>query len=154
MKALLSDMKKCFKCLSVKSFGDFYKHPKMTGGRLNKCKECVRLDVDKYRLKNLERLRAYDKQKAKAYSKTETSKKTKINYRKNNLIKGRAHSRVQYLIESGKMKRLPCEVCGEVKSQAHHDDYNKPLDVRFLCQIHHSEHHKNERAQKRGSKST
>ena len=29
----------------------------------------------------------------------------------------------------GRLIRQPCEVCGEVKSQAHHGDYGKPLDV-------------------------
>lgn len=39
------------------------------------------------------------------------------------------------------MKRLPCEVCGNVKSEAHHDDYSKPYDVRFLCREHHILYH-------------
>lgn len=47
-----------------------------------------------------------------------------------------------------------CEVCGAVKTfrdgrsgiQAHHDDYNKPLEVRWLCQKCHHEWHKNHKA--------
>lgn len=37
--------------------------------------------------------------------------------------------------------RKPCEVCGE-QAEAHHDDYNKPLEVRWLCFKHHREWHK------------
>jgi hypothetical protein len=57
--------------------------------------------------------------------------------------KGHAHARnmAARAIRSGKLKRLPCEVCGNLKSHAHHDDYSKPLDVRFLCDPHHREHH-------------
>jgi len=46
-------------------------------------------------------------------------------------------------IKQGRLTRLPCEVCGTNEDvQAHHDDYNKPLDIRWLCRKHHREHHK------------
>lgn len=44
-------------------------------------------------------------------------------------------------IASGKLVREPCEVCGNPKVDAHHDDYCKPLSVRWLCRAHHFEHH-------------
>jgi len=50
---------------------------------------------------------------------------------------------VTLAIRMGVIKRKPCEVCGEKYAVAHHDDYMKPLDVRFLCHSHHQKYHKN-----------
>lgn len=41
------------------------------------------------------------------------------------------------------LKSKPCEVCANEKSEAHHDNYNYKLSVRWLCRIHHLEFHKN-----------
>ena len=53
----------------------------------------------------------------------------------------KARNALNYQIERGRIQRQPCEVCGEPKSQAHHHDYSKPFDVRWLCQKHHAEAH-------------
>jgi hypothetical protein len=45
-------------------------------------------------------------------------------------------------VRDGKLVRQPCEVCGNPKSDGHHDDYSKPLEVRWLCRTHHMEHHR------------
>ena len=39
----------------------------------------------------------------------------------------------------------PCEVCGSKNVQMHHDDYNKPLSVRWLCVEHHRSLHKQQK---------
>jgi hypothetical protein len=48
-------------------------------------------------------------------------------------------------VRLGKLKRLPCEVCGAPETDGHHDDYSKPLDVRWLCRRHHAEVHAEQR---------
>ncbi len=53
-----------------------------------------------------------------------------------------ARSKVGYAIKSGRLTRQPCAVCGSAPAEAHHDDYSRPLDVRWLCKPHHREHHK------------
>ncbi len=51
--------------------------------------------------------------------------------------KWKARAKVSHAIKIGVLHRLPCEVCGEVKSQAHHEDYTKPLEVKWVCIKHH-----------------
>ncbi len=52
-------------------------------------------------------------------------------YRKNpkNALKIRVHEIVYHAVKKGILTRKPCEVCGELKVEAHHDDYSKILDV-------------------------
>ena len=68
--------------------------------------------------------------------------KAKRNYIKRNPIKRSATIAVGNAIRDGKLIKKCCEVCGNVESFAHHDDYNKPLLVRWLCDFHHKEWHK------------
>lgn len=56
---------------------------------------------------------------------------------------GYAHDKVYYAIKTGKITKKPCEVCGSMSAEAHHCDYNKPLDVMWLCKKCHTEWHKN-----------
>jgi hypothetical protein len=40
---------------------------------------------------------------------------------------------------TGKLTKLPCEICGDPNSEMHHWDYSKPYDVTFFCKVHHAE---------------
>lgn len=48
-----------------------------------------------------------------------------------------ARSYAGVYLRRGKIKRCPCEVCGSTDAQMHHDDYSKPLEVRWLCRKCH-----------------
>lgn len=48
-----------------------------------------------------------------------------------------------HYLRDNHIERQPCEICG-AKAEAHHDNYDKPLDVRWLCFKHHRQwHHDN-----------
>lgn len=51
--------------------------------------------------------------------------------------KRKAREILRMNVRSGNVQKLPCEFCGDLKSEAHHTDYSKPLDVRWLCKKHH-----------------
>lgn len=72
----------------------------------------------------------------------EERRKSTQEWRARNRDKFRAHGKVAKALRSGKLAKLPCSVCGNPKSQAHHDDYSKPLEVKWLCQTHHKELHR------------
>ncbi len=54
-----------------------------------------------------------------------------------------ARYKVANALKMGVLTKQPCELCGEKKADAHHDDYNKPLEVRWLCRRCHINWHKN-----------
>jgi len=45
-------------------------------------------------------------------------------------------------ILNGQLHKQPCVVCESTEQvDAHHDNYDKPLKVKWLCRIHHAEEH-------------
>jgi len=48
-----------------------------------------------------------------------------------------AREQVRNAVRSGRLKPGPCRVCGAQETQAHHEDYAKPLEVEWLCPLHH-----------------
>lgn len=85
------------------------------------------------------RYRATKKGKATeaAYRKSAKRKAVLAKYdkaaRKRNQAKFKARSVVNNAKRDGKIKPAPCANCGKKKTQAHHTDYTKPLEVVWLC---------------------
>jgi hypothetical protein len=59
-----------------------------------------------------------------------------------------AHMAVQRAVWNGYLVRKPCEECGAIRNddgsviQTHHDDYDRALEVRWLCKNHHQQWHR------------
>lgn len=134
--------KECFKCKAVKPLEDFYKHSSMADGHVNKCKECNKKDVNEHRLKNIDRIREYDKTRAKTIERRKANVEINRAWRAEDRRRGAAHSAVSRAIKSGELVRQACERCGDKNSLAHHEDYDKQLDVMWLCQPCHKQRHK------------
>lgn len=126
----------CFKCNQALPITCFYKHRRMYDGHLNKCKECTKNDVREYRLANLDKIRAYDRERGNRL--TPEYMKAYILVYPN---KYKAKNMVNNAVRDHKLFREPCETCGHEETHAHHDDYLKPLNVRWLCPIHHKKWH-------------
>jgi len=134
-------MKICFKCKVEKDRTDFYKHPAMKDGLLGKCKECSKKDSIQHRNDNLESYRSYDRERSKLPHRLELGVKINKEYRAKYPDRYKANTEVSNAVRDGRLEKWPCMVCGDVKSVGHHPDYSRPLDVVWLCQIHHKEAH-------------
>ena len=56
-------------------------------------------------------------------------------------LKANCRSYLNVYIKRGKITKLPCEQCNNPSSEAHHEDYNKPLIVKWLCRSCHIKLH-------------
>lgn len=134
-------IKRCFKCNEAKPLSAFYRHPQMGDGHIGKCKECAKVDVSENYRKNRDHYIAYE---AKREQDPERRKRKNVygsRLRARNPIKAKAWSLTGSAISCGRLTPQPCEVCEDNPTEAHHDDYSKPLDVRWLCRVHHLEFH-------------
>ena len=55
----------------------------------------------------------------------------------------KAREKVHYAVKTGRLIKGKCEFCNEIKTFAHHEDYLKPLEVKWLCRKHHRAEHGN-----------
>jgi hypothetical protein len=147
--------KHCRQCDTDVRRADYYRHPKSADGLMAICKACHKGNVRDNYLRNREHFREYERGRAnlphriearEAYARTPEGRAAQARSTKawasRNSVKRKAQIACGNAIRDGRLIRQPCDVCGEVKAQAHHDDYGKPLDVRWLCTKHHAEWHR------------
>jgi hypothetical protein len=115
-------MKTCPRCNIEKPISEFFRDSTKSSGRSSHCKACKRIYMQRRYRENVESIT----HKCRAR-------------RQMTPVQNSAVCKAGYAIRSGKLKPCPCETCGSTTNiQAHHDDYNKPLDVRWLCHSCHT----------------
>jgi hypothetical protein len=157
-------MKKCIECGILKQEDGFVLHD---GYLSNKCRDCINVKRRETRAKNAEKIRAYDRQYSqrpdrvayskKRYERLKTDKRNKAmveariaRWQAKNREKVTAHRTLNNAITAGKISRKPCERCGiDEGVEGHHEDYSKPLEVIWLCKMHHNERHREINEQRR-----
>lgn len=136
-------MKLCRTCDTEKKKDDFGKRAASVDGLAAKCKLCQK-KYDKKRAMLPHRMEARAEY-AKTENGREANKRAKKKYLDNNAIKRGANVIVGNAVRDGKLeKQYFCSVCGidNVRIHGHHDDYAKPLEVRWLCSICHNDWHR------------
>jgi hypothetical protein len=114
----------------------------MADGHLNKCKDCAKNDSTNNRNSNLEQVREYDCRRSKTTIVKDRIRNNTVKWRQDYPDRYRAQTAVGNALRDGKLVKEPCKRCGAIKVHGHHEDYTKPLDVTWLCAVHHKERHK------------
>lgn len=133
----ISKEKICFKCGEAKLVTEFYKHPQMGDGRLNKCKACTKKDVSKNYRENREYYAEYEQQRYQDPGRRQRTIEYQKKTRGRNPEKYQAKTAVGNAVRDGRLSKKPCELCGEQETEAHHPDYSKPLEVQWVCRSCH-----------------
>lgn len=117
----------CSKCGEDKLLADFYKNDRT-------CKVCRCAKVRANRASKVDYYREYDRKRGYHGNGLNSQRSVYPNQYK-------AQTAVGNAVRDGKLFKKACEVCSNSNTHAHHDDYNHPLVVRWLCPIHHKEWH-------------
>ncbi len=117
-------MKVCSTCRQTKDESEFFRDKSKKDGLKYQCKACTNKVHMKWKANNWDKICGYAR-----------------SYRERYPEKYIAHCIVRYAVSIGFLKKEPCH-CGEIIVDAHHEDYSKPLEVEWLCRLHHAGKHK------------
>ncbi len=122
-------MKICCRCDAELPLGDFPRDCTKEDGHRACCRACDR----KRRKECRARLSVEKRREMTKYCWSDDPEVKK---------KHLARKKVWYAVKIGRLTKSDrCSSCGqEGYVEAHHDDYDKPLDVAWLCKSCHSEH--------------
>ncbi len=130
------EVQRCSKCEKTKGFGEYYRHPGSFNGYMAKCKDCHKEAVALRRRTN-PAVQEYDRKRGNRQHAGYTKE-----WREKHPEAYRAHYAVTNAVRDGRMKKHPCLFCSsEENVHGHHRDYQKPLDVVWLCSQCHRRLH-------------
>ena len=153
-------MKTCNKCRRELPSSEFFNSRANKDGKHPWCKVCFQRKVSEYKKAHPELRRLQDRRwrqnnrerdrankDASRLRNMDTVVEGRRRWRVANPEKRQAHDRVKKAIQKGILVRPEkCQACGVFKKVvAHHNDYSKPLEVDWLCQACHLDHHWQER---------
>ena len=118
--------KKCKGCQETKSTNAFFTSSRSFDLLNPKCRQCSN------NLQRKHRLPGYNSESCKRYNAKNKEKRS-------------AHRKVQHALRKMILTKQPCLICGNLKSEAHHEDYSQPLEVIWFCRAHHAAHHEAKR---------
>ena len=120
-------MRRCSRCKRLRSLDAYHRDRSGPDGRARRCKACVSEQTAAWARRNRAQKNATD-----------------AAFKRRRRDRDRAHGAVKRAISRGQLERPDaCERVGfnghacEGPIEAHHDDYARPLDVAWLCKLHH-----------------
>jgi hypothetical protein len=134
-------MKTCTKCSTTKPVTEYHK---FRNGLRPTCEACTNAQNREISMRPnaIERRHARQKQYESLFERKKARAEQSIRMRIKYPEKCKARDALNGAIRWGKIVKQPCEVCGSIEVHAHHEDYSKPLEVKWLCQQHHIEIHR------------
>ena len=132
----------CSICFVVKPISEFHKDKHCPDGLYPVCKKCRIIKSRRDYRKREHKISEYGKRYRKTDAGRASRKREDLNRRVNHPKQYKANYFLTNAVRDGRIIKGSCEVCGEKKTHGHHTDYNKPLEVMWLCKKHHDKWHR------------
>lgn len=117
------------------------------------CKSCLVEKYNRWKSRNPEKLKRYQQEYRKVFGYHTGTPRVKVQREEGYALKEAGKYRIKYPekfnaqqtlnrnVRLGRIAKMPCAFCGAEKVHGHHPDYSKPLEVIWVCPIHHKQIH-------------
>lgn len=124
----------CTECGETKELNDFHKNKRLKSGLCSCCKACaIKRTKAHYRANALAK-RAYEAARYQTDKRKTWKSDYQQRYRAKYKDRYKAHTAVLMAVRTGGLTPQPCQDCGQLdNTEAHHEDYSKPMEIIWLC---------------------